>query len=299
MDLDLRKLRYFLAVADLLNFGRAAERLHIAQPALSRQIRSLEHDLGAILFDRDRHRVELTAAGRQLLEDAPALLAGAAAARRRVAAAGRGTQSLSVGFRAGIVVTAAVRVFRADHPDTAVELRHLEWDHQEEPVLDGRVDVAYLRPPVAEAGLAVTALYREPRVAVLPADHRLAGKPVVSVADLAEELLLPAPGIEPLGSPNRSRARARITVRTVEEKWEHVAAGAGVLFVAASMARYYQREDIASVPLSDAPPDQVLLATAAARTSPLVDAFIRAARRTAADHGGAATAPPANTATTH
>jgi DNA-binding transcriptional LysR family regulator len=290
VDIDLRKLRYFLAVADLLHFGRAAERLHIAQPALSRQIRSFEHDLGVTLFDRDRHGVDLTVAGRQLLADAPALLAAAAATRRRVAAAARGTRSLSVGFRAGILVTAAVRAFAAEHPDTTVDLRHLEWDQQEEPVVDGRVDVAYLRPPVNDAGLAVTELYREPRVAVMPANHRLAGKAAVSVADLAGELLLPAFGIEPLPFPDRSRTR--ITARTVEEKWEHVAAGAGVLFVAVSMARYYQRADIVSVPLSDAPPDQVLLATAAGRTTPLLDAFIRAARRTSTDHDGAETAPP-------
>ncbi|HWO59558.1 MAG TPA: LysR family transcriptional regulator, partial [Umezawaea sp.] len=77
MDLDLRKLRYFLAVAEGLHFGRAAEELHIAQPALSRQIRALEHDLDAQLFTRDRHGVELTEAGRQLLADTGPLLASA------------------------------------------------------------------------------------------------------------------------------------------------------------------------------------------------------------------------------
>jgi DNA-binding transcriptional LysR family regulator len=249
----------------------------------------LEHDLGATLFDRDRHRVALTPAGRQLLADAPALLAAAAATRRRVAAADRGTRSLSVGFRAGIVVTAAVRAFRADHPDTSIDLRHLEWDRQEEPILDGRVDIAYLRPPVADTGLTVTVLYHEQRVAVLPADHRLAGRTTVAMADLAAELLLPAPGIVPPHHPSRSHTPKAI--RTVEEKWEHVAAGNGVLFVAASMARYYRRDDIVSVPLSDAPPDQVLLATATGRTSPLVDAFIRAARQTAAPNGSTATEP--------
>ena len=86
MDLDLRKLRYFRALADELHFGRAAEELHIAQPVLSRQIRALEHDLGAALFTRDRHGVLLTDAGRQLLADAGPLLASADAVRRRVSA---------------------------------------------------------------------------------------------------------------------------------------------------------------------------------------------------------------------
>ena len=84
MDLDLRKLRYFVAVADSLHFGRAADELHIAQPALSRQIRALEHDLGTPLFTRDSHGVALTDAGRQLLTDAGPLLASAHAVRRRV-----------------------------------------------------------------------------------------------------------------------------------------------------------------------------------------------------------------------
>jgi DNA-binding transcriptional LysR family regulator len=88
MDLDLRKLRYFVAVADRLHFGRAADELHIAQPALSRQIRALEQDLGASLFTRDRHRVELTDAGRQLLADAGPRARRRAADPRRPATAG-------------------------------------------------------------------------------------------------------------------------------------------------------------------------------------------------------------------
>ncbi|MGQ4444735.1 LysR family transcriptional regulator, partial [Streptomyces violaceoruber] len=94
MDLDLRKLRYFVAVADRLHFGRAADALHIAQPALSRQIRALEQDLGASLFTRDSHGVTLTDAGRQLLDDAGPLLASAHAVRRRVSVAERGGRRL-------------------------------------------------------------------------------------------------------------------------------------------------------------------------------------------------------------
>ena len=96
MDLDLRKLRYFVAVADKLHFGRAADELHIAQPALSRQIRALEKDLGALLLTRDSHRVALTDAGRQLLTDAGPLLASAQAVRRRVTVAAHGSLRLMV-----------------------------------------------------------------------------------------------------------------------------------------------------------------------------------------------------------
>src|ERR1700735_4793476 len=176
MDLDLRKLRYFVAVADMLHFGRAADELHIAQPALSRQIRALEQDLGTPLFTRDSHGVTLTDAGRQLLTDAGPLLASAHAVRRRVTVAARGSQRLMVGFRAGIAVTPAVRLFTDRHPDVLVDMQRIEGDDQATMLLDGRMDVGYVRLPIDEAGLPVTPLYTEPRVAVLPAGHRLAGK---------------------------------------------------------------------------------------------------------------------------
>src|ERR1700689_3067936 len=95
-DLDLRKVRYFVAVAEELHFGRAAERLHVAQPVVSRQIRALEQELNSQLFVRDRRRTELTAAGRQLLEEARPLLLGAEALRRRVGRAGRGSDTFTV-----------------------------------------------------------------------------------------------------------------------------------------------------------------------------------------------------------
>jgi DNA-binding transcriptional LysR family regulator len=130
MDLDLRKLRYFVAVADKLHFGRAADELHIAQPVLSRQIRALEKDLGTPLFTRDSHGVTLTDAGRQLLTDAGPLLASTHAVRRRVTVAAHGSQRLMVGFRAGVAVTPAVRQFATRHPDVVVDMQRIEWDDQ-------------------------------------------------------------------------------------------------------------------------------------------------------------------------
>src|SRR6202020_3023791 len=147
VDLDLRKMRYFVAVAEQLNFGRAAQELHIAQPVLSRQIRALEHDLGTPLLTRDSHGVELTDAGRQLLADAGPLLASAPAVRRRVTAAARGSQRLMVGFRAGIAVTPAVRLFADRHPDVLVDVQRIEWDDQAPILLAGRIDVGSRRRP--------------------------------------------------------------------------------------------------------------------------------------------------------
>src|SRR3954451_1692214 len=128
VDVDLRKIRYFVAVADNLHFRKAAEELHIAQPALSRSIRALERELGTQLFIRDKRSVVLTPAGRQLLDDARPLLAAAAGTRRRVQRAARGAHHLVVGFRSGIVVTAAVRAFGVLRPDATVEVQRVEWD---------------------------------------------------------------------------------------------------------------------------------------------------------------------------
>src|SRR5246127_3394099 len=169
MDLDLRKLRYFVAVADRLHFGRAADELHIAQPVLSRQIRALEQDLGTPLLIRDSHGVVLTEAGRQLLTDAGPLLASAHAVRRRVTAAARGSQRLMVGYRAGIPVTPAVRQFAERHPDILVDVQRIEWDDQAPMLLDGRIDIGYVRPPIHEARLRVTPLLTESRGGGLPA----------------------------------------------------------------------------------------------------------------------------------
>ena len=109
MDVDLRKLRYFVAVAEHLHFGRAAAALHIAQPVLSRQIRALEHELKSQLFDRTKRATALTRAGEQLLVDARPLLAGADALQRRVQRAARGSAHLTVGFMPGLIVTPATR----------------------------------------------------------------------------------------------------------------------------------------------------------------------------------------------
>ncbi len=288
MDLDLRKLRYFVAVANRLHFGRAADDLHIAQPVLSRQIRALEHDLGAALFARDSHGVTLTDAGQQLLGDAGPLLASAQATRRRVAVAARGSRRLVIGFRMGIVVTQAVRAFDAVHPDVIVDVQRMEWDDQATVLLDGRVDVGYVRLPIDEAGLRVMPLFTEPRVVVLPADHRLAGKDQVTEADLADEPLIWH--VDPHTQPTRQRhPTSGHFVRGVEEKLEHVAAGRGISFLPRSATAFYSRPDISYVPIPELAPDQVCLAVAESRESPLVADFLAVAREVceATDQAGA------------
>ena len=277
-DVDLRKLRYFVAVAEQLHFGRAAEALHIAQPVLSRQIRALEDELRAQLFVRDKRATELTPAGRQLLADAGPLLASADALRRRVTRAARGPGSFTIGFMPGLIVTEAVRALASGHPQLTVNVLRTSWDDQTEVIRDGRADVSYIRLPVDQSGLQVQALLGEPRMAVLPAGHRLAGKDTISIADLADEHLLQDPDAVPewrdIASEMRTRRRREPPVfRTVEEKLEHVAQGHGVVVLPLSTAIFYTRPGIAYSQVSDVPPNQVCLAWDATRRSRLIQDF--------------------------
>jgi DNA-binding transcriptional LysR family regulator len=289
LDVDLRKLRYFVAVAENLHFRKAAEELHIAQPALSRSIGALERELGVQLFVRDKRSVVLTRAGRQLLEDAGPLLAAADATCRRAQRAGRGAHHLLVGFRAGILVTPAIRAFTAERPEVTVEVQRLEWDDQEEHILSGRVDIAYVRQPIRERGLRLVPLFAEPRLAALPVDHRLAESASLTTADVAGERHLrylqraPVPGV---AGPQRP-------LRSVEEKLEHVAAGHGIIVLPLSATQYYSRADVVYVPLVDAEPDQVYLAYEAARRSKLISGFIRAAQQVLAPRLGYQVRAPA------
>ena len=287
MDVDLRKVRYFVAVAEQLNFGRAAEALHIAQPVLSRQIRALENELKAQLFVRDKRSTELTEAGLQLLADARPLLANADALRRRVGRAARGADTFTVAFMPGLIVTSAVRALVARHPGLTVEVIRTGYDDQTDVVHDGRADVSYVRLPIDRRGLQVRPLTAEPRVVVLPADHRLAGKESIEIADLAEEHLLQHPDLVPewrdLAEEVRSgRRRAEPTaVHTVEEKLERVAAGRGIVVFPLSTATFYTRPDLVHVAVRDIGPSQVCLAWENSRRSPLITEFAAIAEKSA------------------
>ena len=274
-ELDLRKLRYFLAVAYHLNFGRAAEELLLAQPALSRAIQALETDLGVTLFKRDHHKVTLTPPGAALAREAETLLARAAAARRHVQAASRTASTLTVGFRPGIIITNVARQFTKEHPETAVNAIRIEWDEQHAAVADGRVDIAWIRTPIADADLVITPLFDDPEVVALPAAHRLAGRDSVSLEDLANEPML---RYDTAPEHEAGRPAAKRGIRTMEEKLEAVALGHGLALVPATAAAYYQRPDIAYRPVTGAPPYQVALATTPDTAKrPEAQAFVKTA----------------------
>lgn len=282
-DLDLRKLRYFVAVADALSFGRAAEALMIAQPVLSRQIRALEGELGVQLFVRDTRGTELTEEGRLLHQEAESLLASAAAVRRRVAVAARGESVFTVGFMPGLVVTDAVREFQRANPEVEVHVMRTSWDDQVRVLRDGRADVSYLRRPFDAEGLSTESLFFEPRVVMLPADHELASATGVLMSDLVAEHLLQDPAAVPewaaaAAEMRHRRSSARSPSRTVEEKLELVSVGQGIAIFPLSTARFYRRPDIRFVPVTDLPPTEVHLGWERGRASRLIDRFVATAR---------------------
>jgi DNA-binding transcriptional LysR family regulator len=286
IDLDLRKLRYFLAVADELNYARAAQTLHIAQPVLSRQITALERELGVELFERSKQGTRLTEAGELLREDARALLSSAGALKRRARIAGRAGKEFTVGFMPGIIVTPAVQRLELEFPGLRVGVVRTAWNDQVEMVHDGRVDVSFARPPFPRRGLTLVPLFTEPRVVALPAAHPLAARQTVPLAELAALPLLQDPDAVPEWRDAQARLhpgalaidRAHLPiVHTVEEKLEHVAAERGIVIFPQSTAAFYTRPDIAYRPVPDLPPGEVALAYAARRHSAELDAMVRIA----------------------
>ena len=281
-DLDLRAVRYFVAVADARHFGRAAAELHIAQPYLSRQIRGLEQRVGARLLDRGPRGTSLTGAGEAFLPRARALLrlASQACAASRAAAQ---PSRITVGCTRSIDVSAAVRELRRLHPDAEVHVVDLDWNEPREALLEHRIDAAVARFPMTTDALDVSVLYDEPRALLVPLDHRLAGKESVTIEDIADEPLprLPDPAwnafwrVDP--RPDGSAAPDGPAIEMLEDKLELIAAGQAVAIIAAGFRGI--RPDLTTVGLSGVEPSHVVLATRAGDRDRLVDAFRKCARR--------------------
>ncbi len=190
-DIELRHLRYFLAVADTLHFSRAAERLGIAQPPLSQQIKRLEQILGHRLFDRSTRGVKLTLAGQLLAERARSTLEKIQDDLAQVRRLGRGEEgTLTVGFSGSVVFTdlpAAIEAYRRRYPKVELRLRELSTSAQIAALLDGTLDLAFLRDGDPTEGIQIGTLLRERYVAVLPESHLLARRRVLRVRDLGQQ----------------------------------------------------------------------------------------------------------------
>jgi len=191
--MELRHLRYFLAVARELNFTRAARRLNIAQPPLTQQIKALESELGVMLFDRSAYRIKLTEAGRALMTEAERILGDVRNAVLITKRAARGAKGqVRVGFTESAsfnpLVMTTFRAFRSVHADVDLSLEEHQSTELALALREGRIDVAFLRPPLqSDNGLTLHILQDEEMVVAVPREHRLARRKGVALAELVDE----------------------------------------------------------------------------------------------------------------
>lgn len=291
-DVHVRDLRYFVTVAEELHFTRAAERLYVSQPALSKQIRALERQLGVELLRRDRHSVALTAAGTALLPHARQVLeawARGAAAMEQARAAQRSTlvvgMSTSPG-RGGLLPAIRSR-FTSAHPEAAVRLRQVSWEDPSAGLADGDADVAYVWLPLPDQErYAWIVVAEEPRHVALPESHPLAARSEVDFTDLADEPFLALPESagplrdywlaldERAGRPPRIGAE----IASTEETYEALVAGLGVCLVAAGNVPLLTLGGVVTRPVHGVAPSRYALAWRKADHSPLVRAYAQACR---------------------
>lgn len=291
MDVDTRLLRYFAAVAAEGNLTRAAERLFVSQPALTKQIRQLERQLGVRLFTRSRAGMTLTAAGQALTERVPAVLTGLDQALREAkSAASQAAQVLRVGFLAGAANEATQQIIAAFtrlRPSWRVEMRAAPWTEPTAGLASGDADVALLRLPFpGQDTLRTEVLFTEPRWVVLPTAHPLAARDLVLFRDLWDEPFVAAPAETGawrdwwLASDEREGHPARIGAVTETgqpDDWlTAIANGYGVALAPESATRYYARPGITYRPVTGVSPSQVGVAwPPGADTSLVIQDFIR------------------------
>jgi DNA-binding transcriptional LysR family regulator len=249
--LELRHLRAFVALAETLHFGKAAERLHLSQPPLSRQIRQLEDQLGVALFARSTQRVELTEAGRAFLPEARGVLAQTERAISAARAAGRGeVLKLEVGYLIALdhgPVAQIIAAFRAASPGVTISIAHMSSLEQVAALRDGRIDIGFARLPIAHRGLSCLTVGSDNFVAVLPTAHPLAKKRRIDLLDLRDEGFVM---LETRRHPNFQAATldvcrvAGLTPRITHESESlqnivvMVASGLGIGLVPASVAAF-------------------------------------------------------------
>jgi DNA-binding transcriptional LysR family regulator len=297
MDVHLRDLRYFVAVAEELSFTRAAsERLFISQPALSKQIRQLETTLGVTLLRRDHRRVSLTPAGDALLSHARGLIADWDDAEQAVGEIAASQRSrLTVGFQTslGRALRPVIAERFADlRPDWTLDFQQVSWDDASAGLLGGDTDVAILWLPVPDAAaLSFRQLTCEPRWVALPQDHRLAQRGTIHFHELLDEPFLALPSTagplrdywlaadERRGRPIRIGAE----VSTPDETFEAVASGVGVVLLARGNAAIYQAPGVVSRPVRGLSPSRLAVAWRSRDTRPVVRDFVAASEQAAAD----------------
>jgi len=270
--LEVRELVYFAAVAQELHFGRAAARLGMTQPPLSRAVKQLERRLGVALLDRRGRRVVLTAAGAVLLRESRTVLDVVSAAARRTRRAGSPDPRLVLAVKPGSdggLLPAMLDAYQAEPGALPVELV-FSFGERELLLREGRADAALLHRPHPDlSGLDTQDLLTETQVLVIPRSHRLAGRPRVRLDDLAGEPLPRWPAASEEGTHGPE-------VHDLGQLLHLIALGRMVAVLPASV-RDQLRDDLVTVPVEDAEPTTLVLAWPEHATSPALAAFVRAA----------------------
>jgi DNA-binding transcriptional LysR family regulator len=286
--MELRLLRYFVAVAGERHFGRAAARLHMTQPPLSRAIKQLETDLGVVLLHRSATGVALTAAGNALYTEASTLLEQAEQARARVtAAAGAGAATLTVGTlgdSAGEASTRLAATFRRHHPEVSIRFREADFTDPTTGLRNGLVDVALTRSPFDDTGISMRTLRSDQVGVVLRTDDPLAGRGPLRLADLADRPWFQLPdGTDPIwraywnGATPVGERHAGPVVRTVNECMQAVLWNG---MVGIAPLTHAMPDGLTWASLTDMPPSPLVVAWATEHESPLIRSFAHIAVNT-------------------
>jgi DNA-binding transcriptional LysR family regulator len=288
MEMDLRLLRSFVTMAEEGNVGRAARRLYISQPALSKQLQRLEAFLDVELFYRYHRMLRLTPAGVSFFDDAQKLLAQAADITVRARNTARADASqVTVAFVAGLVgiASALLRATQRQQPDLDVRLLRVEWMDQTDCLRNGRADLALVRLPIDERDLARRVLISEPRVAGLANTHPLAARTALSICELDAEPIIRTSNQQDYWTVNpRPSGNAPILgplADTVEEMLAVVASGRCMCITARSLAQAYAHPGIVWVPIPDISPSSVALTWPAQRPPAQLRDLADLAQRTA------------------
>ncbi|MES4901274.1 MULTISPECIES: LysR substrate-binding domain-containing protein [unclassified Streptomyces] len=290
MDVHGRDLRYFAAVAEELHFTRAAERLYVSQPALSKQIRMLEKQVGAALFERDRRDVRLSAVGAVLLPHAQRVLAEWEAAQETVARvmadqAGRLVVGMSTSPGRGGVLPAIRSRFTAARPDARLTLRQVPWQDSTAGLADGTCDAAFVWLPLPDPDrYEWVVVAEEPRLVAMADTHPLADREIIDFTDLLDEPFLALPDSAGLlrdywlATDARGGKPARIgaEVASTEETYEALVAGLGVVLLAAGNAPLITLGGVVTRAVRGISPSRFALAWRADDRRPLVREYARA-----------------------
>jgi DNA-binding transcriptional LysR family regulator len=290
--MELRHLRYLLAVAEELNFGRAAIRLHISQPPLSQQIRQLEEELGVRLFDRTKREVRLTESGKRIVAEAQQILSQVdhfvnVASRASEGAIG----SLSIAGPAGLdqILVRSLKAFAQKYPSVQIELQFMNTAGQIEALREGHIHVGFLNLPVKDSELALEIVTREPIWLAMPKNHPLARQKKVRLASIADQRFIMfarrcSPGLHDLITTTcRNAGFSLNVVHEVDNmiaSLTMVTAGLGMSFCSPSIRRLWP--GIVFRPFHEAvPPLECAVAYRRGPQSPPVESFLRVVRQIA------------------